>query len=566
MYHGELMRDTTQSTVCTASDGDTQAMRRQFMAERDDLQLLLNVTNALAFHVDARDLVVALSSALRRAIPHAFMGLALHEAGSDALVLEAAAFRSPDGQQNGHDQLGRRLPLVNSPSGVALRARCPLVVHDYEFARFAEVLAPLSQRGIRALCCVPLLVRDRALGTLEIGSLKPEAFTPAALTIIDDVARLVAIAVANMLAVRELAQLKDKLGKERLSFQGEIPVGDPFVEQPFDDIIGGSRPLRTALRQVEIVAPTDSTVLVLGETGTGKELIARAIHKRSSRGEGSFVKLNCAAMPSGLLESELFGHERGAFTGAITQKLGRFEEAHRGTLFLDEIGEIPLELQPKLLRVVQDQEFVRVGGTRTIKVDVRLIAATNRDLIKMVEEQRFRDDLYYRLNVFPICCPPLRDRPEDIEPLVRHFVQRFAARMHRRIEVIPTEALDAMRRYSWPGNVRELQNLIERAVILSSGSRLATPLAHATRRPASMQDEHASTLEVIERAHIARVLEETNWVVGGRGGAAVRLGIKRTTLQAMMKRFAIGRPAPATTASASRANPAASPARICTPA
>jgi formate hydrogenlyase transcriptional activator len=289
------------------------------------------------------------------------------------------------------------------------------------------------------------------------------------------------------------------------------------------------------------VAPTDSTVLVLGETGTGKELIARAIHKRSSRCERSFVKINCAAIPSGLLESELFGHERGAFTGAITQKIGLFERANRGTLFLDEIGEIPLELQPKLLRVLQDQEFTRVGGTRTIKVDVRLIAATNRDLIKMLEEQRFRDDLYYRLNVFPIYSPPLRDRPEDIEPLVRHFVQRFAARMQRRIEVIPTEALDAMRRYSWPGNVRELENLIERAVILSFGSQLAAPLAHAARRPTPMQDEHASTLEVVERAHITRALEETNWVVGGPRGAAARLRVKRTTLQSKMKRFAIDR-------------------------
>ena len=565
MYYGNVERDTMRSTVCPLSDGDTRAMREQFMAERDRLQLLVDVTNAVAFHVDARDLVAALSSTLRRSIPHAFIGLALHEAGGDALVLAAAAFRSPDGKQNGHDQPGRRLPLLRSPSGAALRARCPLVVHDCEFAQFAEVLAPLSQRGIRALCCVPLLVPDRALGTLEIGSLEPEAFTPAALTIIDQVARRVTMAVANMLAVRELAQLKDKLGKERFPLQREIPVRDPFIEQPFEGIIGGSRPLRAALRQVEIVAPTDSTVLVLGETGTGKELIARAIHKRSSRCEHSFVKINCAAIPSGLLESELFGHERGAFTGAITKKLGRFEEANRGTLFLDEIGEIPLELQPKLLRVLQDQEFVRVGGTRTIKVDVRLIAATNRDLIKMMEEQQFRDDLYYRLNVFPIYSPPLRDRTDDIEPLVRHFVQRFAARMQRRIDVIPTEALDAMRRYSWPGNVRELENVIERAVILSSGSRLVAPLAHVTRRPTSMHDDYASTLEVVERAHITRVLQETNWVVGGPRGAAVRLGIKRTTLQAMIKRFAIGRPAPATE-SASSANPATSPASICTPA
>jgi len=347
------------------------------------------------------------------------------------------------------------------------------------------------------------------------------------------------MAVANALAFREIAQLKDKLAEERLYLVSEIRA-----EHPFEEIVGESRPLHDALQQVEIVAPTDSTVLVLGETGTGKELIARAIHNRSARRERTFVKINCAAIPSGLLESELFGHERGAFTGAIAQKIGRFEVANGGTLFLDEVGEIPLELQPKLLRVLQEQEFERIGGTRTIKVDVRLVAATNRDLVQMVEEHRFRDDLYYRLNVFPIYAPPLRERPEDIEPLVRYFVQRFAARMQRRIEVIPTETLDAMRRYPWPGNVRELENLIERAVILSSGPRLTVPLAHLARRstPAA-QDESASTLEGVERAHITRVLEETNWMLGGPRGAAARLGMKRTTLQSLMKRLAIGRPA-----------------------
>ncbi|TMB17584.1 MAG: AAA family ATPase [Deltaproteobacteria bacterium] len=347
------------------------------------------------------------------------------------------------------------------------------------------------------------------------------------------------MAVANALAFREIAQLKDKLAEERLYLVSEIRA-----EHPFEEIVGESRPLHDALQQVEIVAPTDSTVLVLGETGTGKELIARAIHNRSGRRERTFVKINCAAIPSGLLESELFGHERGAFTGAIAQKIGRFEVANGGTLFLDEVGEIPLELQPKLLRVLQEQEFERIGGTRTIKVDVRLVAATNRDLVQMVEEHRFRDDLYYRLNVFPIYAPPLRERPEDIEPLVRYFVQRFAARMQRRIEVIPTETLDAMRRYPWPGNVRELENLIERAVILSSGPHLTVPLAHLARRstPAA-QDESASTLEGVERAHITRVLEETNWMLGGPRGAAARLGMKRTTLQSLMKRLAIGRPA-----------------------
>jgi formate hydrogenlyase transcriptional activator len=317
--------------------------------------------------------------------------------------------------------------------------------------------------------------------------------------------------------------------------------GQLSAKHSLEHIVGGSRPLRDALQQVEIVAPTDATVLVLGETGTGKELIARAIHKGSRRCERSFVSINCAAIPRDLLESELFGHERGAFTGAIAQRIGRFEAANGGTLFLDEVGEIPLELQPKLLRVLQDLEFVRIGGTQTIKVDVRLVAATNRDLAQMVEARRFRDDLYYRLNVFPICVPSLRERPEDIEPLVHHFAQRVAARMQRRIEVIPRKTLDALRRYAWPGNVRELENLIERAVILSPGPELTVPLAHLARHSTLARDDGPAALVLVERAHVVRVLKETNWIIGGPRGAAARLGMKRTTLQSFMKRHAIAR-------------------------
>src|SRR5262245_4290623 len=353
----------------------------------------------------------------------------------------------------------------------------------------------------------------------------------------DEVAHRVAMVVANGRPFHEIVQRDEDVTEERTCREGGIP-GKP----PFEGIVGDSPPLRDAFQQVEIVAPTDATVLVLGETGTGKELIARAIHHRSRRRERRFVTINCAAIPSGLLESELFGHERGAFTGAIAQKMGLFEVANGGTLFLDEVGEIPLELQPKLLRVLPDQEFVRIGGTRTIKVDVRLVAATNRDLAQRVEAHRFRDDLYYRLNVFPICVPSLRERPGDIEPLVRHFVQHFAVRMQRQIEEVPTETLDVMRRYPWPGNVRELANLIERAVILSPGPRLMIPLEHLARRFTTLaQDDNASTLELVTRAHVVRVLEETNWTIGGPRGAATRLGMKRTTLQSFMKRYAIAR-------------------------
>jgi formate hydrogenlyase transcriptional activator len=306
-------------------------------------------------------------------------------------------------------------------------------------------------------------------------------------------------------------------------------------------MVGDSGALRNVLDQVEVVAPTDATVLLQGETGTGKELAARAIHDASGRGQRPFVKVNCAAIPSGLLESELFGHERGAFTGAIGQRIGRFEVADRGTLFLDEVGEIPLELQPKLLRVLQEREFERLGGTRTMKVDVRVIAATNADLAAMVEARSFRDDLYYRLNVFPIAIPPLRERPDDIDALVDHFVGQFARRMNRRIDVIPSETRDALRHHSWPGNVRELQNVIERAVILSPDGRLAVPSLRA-KSPVRLTRSEGETLECIERAYVARMLEETRWVIGGPRGAAARLGLKRTTLQSMMKRFGLPLP------------------------
>ena len=311
----------------------------------------------------------------------------------------------------------------------------------------------------------------------------------------------------------------------------------------FDEIVGTSAALKAVLKQVEVVAPTESTVLILGETGTGKELIARAIHTASSRSRRPFVKLNCAAIPTGLLESELFGHEKGAFTGAIAQRIGRFELADGGTVFLDEVGEIPLELQPKLLRVLQEREFERLGSTRTLRTDARLIAATNRELQKMVEQRKFREDLFYRLNVFPICVPSLRERSEDIPLLVNHFAQRFARRMNRTIETIPAETMAALTRYPWPGNIRELQNLIERAVILSRGPVLQIPLHDLDNRTAPRRDNgNDQTLEAAERAHILTILNETRWVLAGSRGAAARLGMNRSTLQFRLKKLGIVRP------------------------
>jgi len=311
----------------------------------------------------------------------------------------------------------------------------------------------------------------------------------------------------------------------------------------FDDIIGSSAALTQVLTQVEVVAPTDAIVLIQGETGTGKELIARAIHQRSTRRDHIFVTANCAAIPSGLLESELFGHERGAFTGAIAQRIGRFELAQQGTLFLDEIGDIPLDLHPKLLRVLQEQEFERLGSPRTRRVDVRLVAATNRDLMQMVEAGTFREDLYYRLNVFPLTVPPLRARVEDIPLLVRHFVHTYAQRLRKRIDTIPADVLDALTHYHWPGNVRELQNVIERAVILTPDTVLRLPPAEWQRSRSSPDIPPSNrTLEEVERKHILQVLQETNWVIGGSQGAAARLGLRRTTLLYRMRMEKLGIP------------------------
>jgi formate hydrogenlyase transcriptional activator len=378
---------------------------------------------------------------------------------------------------------------------------------------------------------LPLFTSTRDVGVLAVSALTEDAFQPDDIGLLVQAANQIAIAVENALAYREIAELKNKLAEEKLYLEEEIRT-----DHNFEEVVGESTALKRALSQAETVAPTDSTVLVLGETGTGKEVIARAIHDLSRRREGTFVKINCAAIPTGLLESELFGHEKGAFTGAIAQKLGRFELGHRGTLFLDEVGDIPLELQPKLLRVLQEKEFERLGGNRTIRVDVRVVGATNRNLAQMVEEGLFRSDLYYRLNVFPIQIPPLRERREDIPLLVRYFVQKYARQMDRRIETISTEEMEALARYHWPGNVRELENLIERAVILSPGPELRVPVAELkqpSEAPSSL------SLESAEREHIVRVLRETNWVVGGPHGAATRLGLKRTTLQSKMRKLGI---------------------------
>ena len=372
-----------------------------------------------------------------------------------------------------------------------------------------------------------------------VASLKEENFPERDAELLQHVANQIAIAVENSLAFRQVVDRANKLSEEKLYLQDEIRT-----EHNFEEIIGESPALKRILEQLQTAAPTDSTILILGETGTGKELIARAIHNLSGRRERTLVKVNCAAIPTGLLESELFGHEKGAFTGAIAQRIGRFELAHRGTIFLDEVGDIPLELQPKLLRVLQEQEFERLGSARTIRVDTRLVAATNADLAQKVADNQFRIDLYYRLNVFPLVLPPLRERREDIPLLVRYFVQKYAQRMKKPIDTIPVKAMIALTEYHWPGNVRELENFIERAVILSRGAELQLPLAELKQRskvvPVAPLDG-VLTLEHAEREHIVRALGETNWVIGGPTGAAARLGMKRTTLQSRMRKLGIAR-------------------------
>jgi formate hydrogenlyase transcriptional activator len=438
--------------------------------------------------------------------------------------------------------------IEGSPSGTAFRTMKPLTLQS-PFAGWlnSPIVQIAIREGLKSFSFLPLISRDRAIGVLVLGRLRDDAFSQADIGFLGQVANQIALAVENALDYREIRELKEQLSKEKLYLEDEIRT-----EMNFAQVIGNSASLRKVLKRVATVAPTDSTVLIYGETGTGKELIARAIHDLSPRQSKPFVKLNCAAIPTGLLESELFGHEKGAFTGAIAQRIGRFEVADGGTIFLDEIGEIPLELQTKLLRVLQEREFERLGSSRTLRTDARLIAATNRDLEAMVSEQKFRSDLFFRLNVFPVHVPPLRERQGDIPLLVRHFTQQFSRHMNRAIETIPSAAMDALSRYHWPGNVRELQNVIERAVIISTGPALSVDVADLkfpkagppggkVMSPKPRNGALQSVLEETERQQILKALKESDWVVAGPQGAAALLGMNRSTLQVRMRKLGISR-------------------------
>ncbi|MGA7234969.1 MAG: sigma 54-interacting transcriptional regulator [Bryobacteraceae bacterium] len=515
-----------------------QALRH----ERDRLRLLLEITNSTTSKLDLPHLVEALSTKLLSVTRSDFCALLLPDA--DSGDLRVTTLYNPEARGSVRD--GAIIPIHGSICGKAFRSgRTQHFDHIEELRDDPESFGSSVGRrfyqhvvaeGLVSGCDLPLIGRSGVAGVLSAMNRSERAFDKDDVAFLEQAARQVAIAVENALEYEKAIGDRDKETKQRLYLEEEIRA-------QCGAIVGESDALKAALQLVSVVAPTDSSVLVLGETGTGKELIARAIHDLSARRERPFVKLNCAAIPLGLLESELFGHEKGAFTGAIAQKMGRFELANTGTLFLDEVGDIPLELQAKLLRVLQEQEFERLGGNRTHKVDVRVIAATHRDLPSMVKQSTFREDLYYRLKVFPIGVPALRQRAADIPILVRHFTDLYARRMNKRIDEIPAETMDALVQYRWPGNVRELQNFIERAVILSPHSILRAPTSELEPFHAPAQSNPPMTgLQEVERDHIVRALEASNWVVGGRNGAAERLGMKRTSLVYRMRKLRISRP------------------------
>ncbi len=495
---------------------------------QDRLKLILELTNQVVSNLNFQELLQAISASVRRVMHCDAAAIMLPE--PDGVHLRVHALDFPDRKGFFKEQL--LIPIESSAPGETFRSGKTWVVNRLDPSLHPEMYAKAAGEGINSLCDVALISRGRMLGVLAVASRAEDAFDREETAFLSQVAQQVAIGIENALAYREITNLKDKLAQEKLYLEEEIRG-----EMDFEGIVGQSSALRHVLDLVETVAPSDSTVLLLGETGTGKELIARAIHERSRRKDRTFVKLNCAAIPTGLLESELFGHERGAFTGAIAQKVGRLELADQGSLFLDEVGDIPLEIQPKLLRALQEREFERLGSTRTKKVDVRLVAATNRDLEKMIEDREFRSDLYYRLNVFPIRIPPLRERPEDIPLLVRYFTQKYGRRMEKEIESIPAAAMRKLSSWHWPGNIRELENFIERSVILTHGRALQAPIGELSNNGRTAPV--AGTREANQRDEIVRILKTTNGRVAGIGGAAARMGLKRTTLIARMKKLGV---------------------------
>ena len=509
--------------------------RQAAVRERDRLRALFDITNALVSKLAPDELFSAIGTQLSKLIRYDYLMLAVSNSNSgqqDLYALHSTGLPVIDALKGPFDPSGM-------PAAEVLATGKPVVAYAADIERYpSPIFGKFVALGFRSVCSLPLVAPNRTVGTLALCRMTDDAWSGNDVEFLVPVANQIAIAVENSLSYRELAEMKERLATEKLYLEDEIRL-----DHNNGNMVGQGLAFQSILKSVQIVAPTDSTVLILGETGTGKELVARAIHELSPRRKGSFVKVNCAAIPASLLESELFGHEKGSFTGAVAQKIGRFELAHKGTLFLDEIGELPLELQPKLLRAIQDQEFERVGGTRTIRTDVRFVAATNRDLKAMADDNQFRADLYYRLHVFPLSVPPLRERREDIPLLTRYFVQKHAQRMGRAIDEIPKSAMEALTRYDWPGNIRELQNVLERSVILTHGSTLQIAISDLglTSRSSVPSSGGSKMSQATERQAIIRALEDAKGQVGGPDGAAARLGMKRTTLQSRMRKLNIAR-------------------------
>ncbi|MBS1794433.1 MAG: sigma 54-interacting transcriptional regulator [Acidobacteria bacterium] len=505
----------------------------QTKAQNARFEMLLNASNALSAVFDLDEVLKVAAGILRRHVPFEFAGVALYDREAHNLKILALENSPPDFLKG-----ALTLPIEDTPDGLAFRTRRIVRRGRVDFAEFPSPHMRLAfDAGVRSYCCVPLVSRNETIGVLAVANGFEDSLSPEDGETIQMIANQIAGAIETAVQFNEIERLKNQLASEKLYLEEEIQS-----EYNFAEIVGKSAALRSVLGQIETVAPTDSCVLLYGETGTGKELFSRAIHNLSARRERTMVKLNCSAIPTGLLESELFGHEKGAFTGAVGQRVGRFELAHKGTLLLDEIGDIPLELQPKLLRVLQENEFERLGSSRTMRTDVRLVAATNRNLREMVEEKTFRGDLYYRLNVFPVTIPPLRERREDIPLLAGYFTKKHARRMNKRIETIPREAVDTLCDYSFPGNVRELENFIERAVILTQGEELRLPLSELdpdfqTRSKSGLPV--SASLEEVEKNHIAEVLKKTGGKIAGRGGAANVLDLPVSTLRHRMKKLGL---------------------------
>src|SRR5208283_4876440 len=509
-----------------------ESYQRQLLAERDRWKLLLEINNHVISRLDVKELFRAACASLREYFDNDFAGISLLD--KDQNRLEAAAMDFPASQGFLHDV---QLPRLTAEQIQWVRTRQPELWTRTELQALPPVIRDsYASEGIEAMLIAPLRAPNRALGVITLGSKRAGYFRPDDLDLLGQIATQISLALDNALAYEKLNASRNQIEEERLYLETELRA-----EYNFEDIVGKSAALRKVLQQIEIVAPTDSTVLLHGETGTGKELIARAIHSLSSRQNRTFVRLNCAAIPSGLVESELFGHERGAFTGALMQKKGRFEIADQGTLFLDEIGDISLELQPKLLRALQEREFERLGSAKTIRVDVRLIAATHRDLPSMMRDNQFREDLFYRLNVFPIEIPPLRDRREDIPLLVHFFVLRHSREMQKRVKSVPKQAMEALANADWPGNIRQLENFIERCVIFTQGDELNVLRAELKKPSVCSVASAAPSFEQAERQAIIDALIAASGRIAGTGGAAERLGLKRTTLQNKMNKLNISR-------------------------